>query len=200
MGAAQLDLLSVGRLHSRVTSLLAHRVIDSDRNGEIVTFPKEADLCLELGVSRTSLREAMKVLADKGMVEMKPKAGTRSKPRAEWRLLDPDILSWQAEVGADAQFLRDLCEVRLAIEPTAAGFAAVRATEEELARIEQCLEERRKLGVGARVGAVVGCRGQAIPEHDVEARDHDRERAGDRQDHGEKEPLPQPARPLHSME
>lgn len=151
MGAAQLGLLSVGRLHPRVTSLLAHRVIESDRNGGIVTFPKEADLCLELGVSRTSLREAMKVLADKGMVEMKPKAGTRSKPRAEWRLLDPDILSWQAEVGADAQFLRDLCEVRLAIEPTAAGFAAVRASEEELARIEECLEERRRLGVGARV-------------------------------------------------
>jgi GntR family transcriptional regulator, galactonate operon transcriptional repressor len=155
MGAAHPSSLSEGRLHSRVTSLLARRVIDSDRSGSIITFPKEADLCLELGVSRTSLREAMKVLVDKGMVEMKPKAGTRSRPRLAWRLLDPDILGWQAEMGADAQFLRDLCEVRLAIEPTAAGFAAVRASDEQLARIEACLEERRKLGVSAKVERVI---------------------------------------------
>ena len=115
MSSTALNPLSLGRLHPRVTSLLAHRVIESDRSGAIVTFPKEADLCLELGVSRTSLRESMKVLADKGMVEMKPKAGTRSKPRAAWRLLDPDILNWQAEVGADEQFLRDLCEVAVTL-------------------------------------------------------------------------------------
>jgi DNA-binding FadR family transcriptional regulator len=151
MYAALHSPLSEGRLHPRVTSLLARRVIESDRSGAIVTFPKEADLCQELGVSRTILREAMKVLADKGMVEMKPRAGTRSRPRMAWRLLDPDILSWQAEAGADAQFLRDLCEVRLAIEPTAAGFAAVRASDEELKDIDQCLAERRKLGLAADV-------------------------------------------------
>lgn len=155
MGTAHSSPLSEGRLHPRVTSLLARRVIESDRGGSIITFPKEADLCQELGVSRTSLREAMKVLADKGMVEMKPKAGTRSRPRLAWRLLDPDILGWQAEAGADAQFLRDLCEVRLAIEPTAAGFAAVRASDEELARIDECLQERRTLGIAANVERVI---------------------------------------------
>ena len=155
MSAAHPAPLPEGRLHPRVTSLLARRVIHSDRNGGILTFPKEADLCQELGVSRTILREAMKVLADKGMVEMKPKAGTRSKPRLAWRLLDPDILSWQAEAGADAQFLRDLCEVRLAIEPTSAGFAAVRASDDELARIDECLEERRKIGAMANVERVI---------------------------------------------
>ncbi len=155
MGAAHISLLSEGRLHPRVTSLLARRVIESDRAGSIVTFPKESDLCLELGVSRTSLREAMKVLVDKGMVEMKPKAGTRSRPRLAWRLLDPDILGWLAEMGADTQFLRDLCEVRLAIEPTAAGFAAVRATDQEFERIEECLEERRRLGVTAKVERMI---------------------------------------------
>jgi len=88
------------------------------------------------------------------MVAMKPRAGTHSKPRAAWRLLDPDILSWQAAAGADAAFVRDLCEVRLAIEPTAAGFAAVRATEDELERIESCLEQRRRaarLSAGERM-------------------------------------------------
>ena len=133
-----------GGLHSRITTRLALRVVESDRAGRIVAFPKEADLCAQLGVSRSVLRESMKVLADKGMVEMKPRAGTRSKPRAAWRLLDPDILSWQAAAGPDAQFLKDLCEVRLAIEPTAAGFAAVRAADHELRRIATCLEERRE--------------------------------------------------------
>jgi DNA-binding FadR family transcriptional regulator len=114
-----------------------------------VAFPKEADLCQKLGVSRTVLRESMKVLVDKGMVEMKPRAGTRSRPRSEWRRLDPDILAWQARVYADAAFLRDLCEVRLAIEPTAAGFAAVRATAGDFAAIENSLREREAKADGA---------------------------------------------------
>ncbi len=133
------------RLHTRVTSLLARRVIQGESRRAPIVFPKEADLCQQLGISRSILRESMKVLVDKGMVEMRPRAGTWARPRAEWRLLDPDILTWQAEVDPDPQFLRDLCEVRLAIEPTSAGFAAVRATAEELAAIEKSLETRRRL-------------------------------------------------------
>jgi len=134
-----------GRLHARITAQLAMRVVESDRAGNIISFPKESVLCSQLGVSRSILRESMKVLADKGLVEMKPRAGTHSKPREAWRLLDPDILSWQAAAGPDVLFARDLCEVRLAIEPTAAGFAAVRATDDELHRIEACLDARRKV-------------------------------------------------------
>ncbi len=142
--SAAFPVVMQGRLQPRVTAALARRVVESDRAGTVVAFPKEADLCRQMGVSRSILRESMKVLADKGMVEMKPRAGTHSRPRAEWRLLDPDILSWQAEMGPDPQFLRNLCEVRLAIEPTAAGFAAVRATDHEVASIESLLDERRK--------------------------------------------------------
>jgi GntR family galactonate operon transcriptional repressor len=130
------------RLHARVTAVLARQVIEAERSNTVVVFPKEADLCRQLGVSRTVLRESMKVLADKGMIEMKPRVGTRARPRSEWRLLDPDILAWQAEAYPDPRFLQDLCEVRLAIEPTAAGYAAVRASEEELERIAECLRRR----------------------------------------------------------
>ncbi|MBI5085372.1 MAG: FadR family transcriptional regulator [Acidobacteria bacterium] len=129
-------------LHTRTTRLLARTVIESGHAAEPAFFPRELDLCRQLGVSRTVLRESMKVLVDKGMIEMKPKAGTRARPLTEWRLLDPDILSWQAEVRPDAQFLRDLCEVRLAIEPTAAGFAAVRVSAAELKLIDACLADR----------------------------------------------------------
>jgi DNA-binding FadR family transcriptional regulator len=143
------------RLHARTTETLARKVIQAERQAKLLTFPKESDLCQQLGVSRTILRESMKVLADKGMVEMKPRAGTRARPRSKWRLLDPDILTWQAEVQTDATFLRHLCEVRLAIEPTAAGFAAVRATPDEIATIACSLSEREAKSATANQEEIV---------------------------------------------
>jgi len=130
------------KLHHCVTRTLALRVMDAERASERLDFPNEAELCQQLGVSRSILREAVKVLADKGMMEVRPRSGMRSRPRAEWNVLDPDILGWQAQLSPDPRFLRDLCEVRLAIEPTASGFAAVRATPQEIAAIEECLERR----------------------------------------------------------
>jgi DNA-binding FadR family transcriptional regulator len=129
-------------LHDRVTRVLALRVLEAERAGRTLVFPNEADLCLQLGVSRTIVRESMKVLADKGMVEVRRRSGTRATPRPSWNQLDADILGWRADLGPDAGFLRDLCEVRLAIEPTASGFAAVRATADDIALIEHCLVER----------------------------------------------------------
>jgi DNA-binding FadR family transcriptional regulator len=67
-----------------------------------------------------------------------------------WRLVDPDSRGWQAALDPDPGFLRNLCEVRLAIEPTAAGFAAIRATAEELEVIDASLETRRHLAGTAR--------------------------------------------------
>lgn len=130
-------------LHRSVTRILALRIIEADASTGPFTFPNEDELCIQLGVSRTVVRESMKVLADKGMVEMKPRAGTKALPRSRWRLLDPDILAWQSESRLDPAFLRHLCEVRLAIEPTAAGFAALRGTDEDFARIERCYRERK---------------------------------------------------------
>ncbi|HEX8986043.1 MAG TPA: FadR/GntR family transcriptional regulator [Bryobacteraceae bacterium] len=138
------------RLHDQITRQLALRVIQSERAAAPAVFPNESELCQQLGVSRTVLRESMKVLADKGMIEMRPRTGTRARPRSQWRLLDPDILAWQAGLEPDAAFLRDLCEVRLGIEPTAAGFAALRATRAEIENIGRCLREREEPPPGSR--------------------------------------------------
>ena len=143
-------------LHATVTRKLALHIIQSEREAGAVSFPNEADLGQQLGVSRTVLREAMKVLADKGMIEMRPKTGTRARPRVDWRLLDPDVLRWQAETSPDIRFLRDLAEVRLAIQPTAAGFAAVRATPEDLEAIEAALIRREAVGRRGSAEAVSG--------------------------------------------
>lgn len=54
------------------------------------------------------LREAIKVLAAKGLVESRPKTGTRVRPRQAWNLLDPDVLAWQQEGTPSESFLRKL--------------------------------------------------------------------------------------------
>jgi GntR family transcriptional regulator, galactonate operon transcriptional repressor len=132
-------------LHSRVTRALALVVINAERDSQVAVFPNEGDLCKQLGVSRSILREAVKVLEDKGMVQVRPRSGTRSLPRSEWNQLDPDILTWQSHLKPDPRFLLDLCEVRLAIEPIAAGFAALRATPEEIRTIRECLGRRLQI-------------------------------------------------------
>jgi DNA-binding FadR family transcriptional regulator len=130
------------KLHDRVTRALALEVLEAERDSRELVFPNEADLCLQLGVSRSILREAVKVLADKGMVEVRQRVGTRAKPRSSWNQLDPDILDWWAELGANPRLFRELCDVRLAIEPTVASLAAVRGSEKEIDAIERCLIER----------------------------------------------------------
>ena len=129
-------------LHDRVIRTLALRILEAEQESRQLVFPNEAEICQQLGVSRTVVREAVKVLADKGLVDVRPRSGTRARPRTEWNLLDPDILAWQAQLCPDPRFLRDLGEVRLAIEPVASGFAALRATAEEIAAIGQCLAKR----------------------------------------------------------
>ena len=139
------QLATIESLHTRVTRALALQVINAERNAELISFPNEGELCRQLGVSRSILREAVKVLENKGMVQVRPRSGTRARPRQDWNQLDPDILGWQSELKPDPRFLRDLCEVRLAIEPIAAGFAALRATQEEIVLIRQCLELRLQI-------------------------------------------------------
>ncbi len=110
------------------------------------TLPPEADLSAELGVSRTVVREAIKVLAAKGLVESRPKVGTRAMPRASWSLIDPDVLAWQVQAGPDPAFFADLVEVRDFIEPRAAEIAATRATPEERAALLRLQEELEAAG------------------------------------------------------
>ena len=87
------------------------------------------------------LRESVKVLASKGLLEVRPKIGIRVRPRSEWNLLDPELLVWQFEAGMDDQLLRNLVEVRLIVEMGAAGLAAMRATREEVAALRDCYRQ-----------------------------------------------------------
>jgi DNA-binding FadR family transcriptional regulator len=98
------------------------------------SFDKLAD---EFSVSRLSVREAMRALAAKGLVDSKPRRGTMVRPRTSWSRLDPDVLVWQIGDVPNAAFVRSLFEARAIIEPEAAALVATRATEEMIAAIER---------------------------------------------------------------
>src|SRR5690606_28804370 len=121
-------------LHGQVANEIGARILRGDF-GPSGVLPNEADLSAELNVSRTALREAIKVLAAKGLLESRPKTGTRVRPRESWNMLDPDVLAWQFAAGDVERFARDLFEVREIIEPPAAAMAALRATPPDVEAI-----------------------------------------------------------------
>ena len=118
-----------GALHSVVVETLASW-ITSGRFVAGDTLPVEADICGELGVSRTVLREAVKTLTAKGLLQAGPRVGTRVLPFSHWQLFDPRVIEWRMAAGVDEAFIDDLSEMRLALEPAAAALAARRASEE----------------------------------------------------------------------
>ncbi len=85
------------------------------------------------------MREALKVLAAKGLVASRRRAGTHVLPRKMWNLLDPDVLAWHSAGELPPQFLNDLVELRRLVEPAAAAFAATRATPDHRERIRRTL-------------------------------------------------------------
>src|SRR5205814_3934470 len=119
-------------LHGRIVHAIGRRILSGDlRPGDLL--PAEPDL----GASRTVVREAVKVLAAKGLVESRPKTGTRVRPRTAWNLIDPDVLAWRLETKPDRQFFQELIEIRRVVEPEVARLATTRATDDEVGALEQ---------------------------------------------------------------
>jgi GntR family transcriptional regulator, galactonate operon transcriptional repressor len=124
-----------GRVHDAVVRTLGAWVLGG-RYAPGDTLPREEDLVETFSVSRTSIREAIKVLAAKGLVETRPRIGVKVRPRDDWRLLDPAVLSWHPNLDDDKELVASLIEARRIIEPAAAALAAQRATAADLAAIE----------------------------------------------------------------
>lgn len=124
-------------VHGQTVSALAGRILSGD-------IPEGATLDLmalreELDVSLTALREALKVLSAKGLVDARQKRGTFVRPRAFWNMFDVDVMRWRSAGPPDMGLLGDLTEVRSVIEPAAARMAAERATEDDLAQLTGAL-------------------------------------------------------------
>lgn len=128
--------------HDRIVADLGRRVV----GGTYLvgaTIPREEELATELGVGRSVVREALRVLAAKGLVEPRQRRGTQVLPVSRWHSLDPHVLEWRTESGSSAALLSDLVDLRRMIEPAACELAATRATESELSLIGSLARELR---------------------------------------------------------
>ncbi|MBN8997421.1 MAG: FadR family transcriptional regulator [Rhizobiales bacterium] len=132
-------------LLGQVVHAVGPRILSGDlAPGE--ALPNEATWADQLGVSRTILREATKVLISKGLLESRPKTGTRVRPAEAWNLLDPDVLTWQLERRPRERFVREIFELRRAFEPSVAALAASRASPAELREMAEVLDLMEEAG------------------------------------------------------
>lgn len=127
-----------GRIHAVLTTLGSEIAQDVIAVGD--ALPPEHDLEIRFEVGRGVVREAIKTLAAKGLVSVRPRHGTHVRPRQDWSLLDRDVLTWLAgSREPDRELLLAIQEVRLIIEPAAAALAAERATRTDRQRINAAL-------------------------------------------------------------
>ncbi|MEV4536376.1 FCD domain-containing protein [Asanoa sp. NPDC049518] len=131
-------------VHGQTVEVLAQRILTGQ-------LPEGAILDLtalqsEFDVSLTVLREALRVLAAKGLVDARPKRGTFVRPRSAWSLLDGDVLRWQFARSPGPGLFDDLHELRSIVEPGAASLAAARATEEDIAALDAALDAMAAAG------------------------------------------------------
>lgn len=120
--------------HGQVVHGLGARIVRGAlAPGDVV--PTEDELVSQLNVGRSALREGVKVLAGKGLLESRTSAGTRVRPRESWNLLDPDVLTWRFAPSPGAEDIRALAGLRVALEPGAARLAAESATPEQRSAI-----------------------------------------------------------------
>lgn len=119
------------RLHGTIARDLGIAIMSGRyRPGDILTG--EVASSERLSVSRTAYREAIRILAAKGLVESKPKVGTKVSARAGWNMLDPDVLTWTFASQPDPELLECLFELRDIVESAAAATAASRRTDQHL--------------------------------------------------------------------
>jgi DNA-binding FadR family transcriptional regulator len=127
------------RLHGSVARDLGISIVSGQHEpGDVLEGEIEASE--RLHVSRTAYREAVRILAAKGLVEARPKTGTRVSPRNRWHFLDPDVLSWIFNHEPDEHLIHSLFELRRVVEPAAAQLAAGRRTEAHIEGMRAALE------------------------------------------------------------
>lgn len=135
-------------LAGRLADILGQRIV----SGEVeagAPLPIESGIQSEFGVSRTVVREATRLLAAKGLTITRPKTGTRVRPRADWNMVDSDVLRWHIGPHPDRAFISALFEVRELVEPHAAMMAAERANAKQITIMEQAVSEMAEYPFGS---------------------------------------------------
>jgi len=123
------------RLHHSLAQDIGARILRGEyAPGSLL--PNEAEWCDVYGVSRTAVREAIKMLAAKGLIVSRPKIGSRVRPREVWNLLDRDVLAWYWAASDQHHFLSNVQQMREMLEPEVTALAALNHTPPQLAAIE----------------------------------------------------------------
>jgi len=139
----------------RLRGAIAHYLGTAIVSGQIAPGEKltgEIANAEALDVSRSAYREAVQVLTAKGLVESRPKAGTRVLPRSRWNILDPAVLAWAFSAEPDVAFVRDLFELRAVVEPAAARFAAERRDKDDIKAMKEALTKMRRHTLATEAG------------------------------------------------
>jgi DNA-binding FadR family transcriptional regulator len=131
------------RLHGTIARKLGIAIVSGEyQPGDLLDG--EVSSSEQLSVSRTAYREAVRILAAKGLVDARPKVGTRINPQSKWNLLDPDVLEWTFESEPDLALLNSLFELRNVVESAAAGLAARRRSAGHLKAMRVALNGMAK--------------------------------------------------------
>lgn len=126
-------------VHGQTVEALAGRILAGEiAEGDTLDLPALRE---ELDVSLTALREALKVLSAKGIIDARQKRGTFVQPRSSWNLLDTDVMRWQTQANADHGLFDELTEMRVIVEPAAARLAAERASDADIEALGSALEQ-----------------------------------------------------------
>lgn len=133
--------------HASLVADIGKRIVSGEyQPGD--ALPTEAELAAHFGVSRNGVREAVKVLASKGLIVSRTKQGISVRPRSEWNMLDPEILRWCVATGQAQSFWQAVYQVRKIVEPGAAALAAMQATDEGIERIAAAYAGMAKVTAG----------------------------------------------------
>jgi DNA-binding FadR family transcriptional regulator len=134
-------------LTQQVADTLGNAIING-KYGAHNPVPSEAVLCEQLQVSRSAAREAVKSLAAKGLITSRARQGIRVLPEAEWNLFDADVLRWMRDSNPSLELLKEITELRVAVEPEAAMLAAQKQSGEKIAKIAKALDRMKKAETG----------------------------------------------------
>ncbi|MGC5842988.1 FadR family transcriptional regulator [Mesorhizobium sp. M4B.F.Ca.ET.215.01.1.1] len=127
-------------VHASLASEIGLRIVRGDYPPGTI-LPNEAKWSETFNVSRSAVREAIKMLMAKSLLASRPKIGSWVEPKERWNLLDRDVLAWYATAPDRELFLKTVQEFRHIIEPEASAFAAMRRSEEQMAEISQACRE-----------------------------------------------------------
>jgi DNA-binding FadR family transcriptional regulator len=136
-----------GSITFDVTNHLGREII-SGRYPPGSILPNEAEISATFSVGRSAVREAVKMLTAKGLVESRPRRGTQVLPSSGWNFFDREVLVWLREGNPDPEIIVELLQLRLGVEPQAAYLAAKTGADDQIAAVSKAYEQMERAADG----------------------------------------------------